>query len=106
MKWQIFYDYNMIDIVINEEFIWVKKSWIQDSEEDLNTHIIKLINIFDKLKDKLIILKNDWYKFQISVVYYYYWNNPWLDIDSKSFSVLRDLWIDVDIDFDIYSLEK
>lgn len=87
---------------INDEFIWVKNSWVKHSEEDLNKHIIWLINIFNKLKDKLIILKNNWCRFQIAVIYYYYWNNPWLNIDNKNLWELWNLWID--IDFDIYSL--
>ncbi|MDD2907835.1 MAG: DUF4279 domain-containing protein [Candidatus Gracilibacteria bacterium] len=87
---------------INDEFIWVKNSGVKHSEEDLNKHIIGLINIFNKLKDKLIILKNNGCRFQIAVIYYYYGNNPGLNIDNKN---LGELWnLGIDIDFDIYSL--
>lgn len=87
---------------INNEFIWVKNSWISKSEEDLEIHMKIFINIFSKYKEKLIKLKKLWCKFQLSIIYYYYWNNPWLHINSDWLNIFSDLWID--IDFDIYSL--
>jgi len=88
---------------INEQYIWIKKSWLNETNNNLDNHLEKLFIILFPIKEKLLQLKEKWFEFQLSIVSYNYWKpNPWYHIESKYIQFLWEIW--ASIDSDIYCL--
>ncbi len=88
---------------VNNEYIWIKKSWINHKIDEIDTHLDALFKILFPLKDKLLQLKEKWFDFQLSIVIYNYCKaNPWYYIEPKYIEFLWKIWCS--INNDIYCL--
>ncbi len=86
----------------NDEYIWLKKSWINESEEDLNIHLEKLYYQFASFETKLSELEKKWCTFQISINYYCSWHTLGMNIESDILKKINNLWIKISIDINMY----
>ena len=89
---------------INDKYIWIKNSWIDELEEDLDIHLEALFNILMPLKEKLLSLKEKWCEFQIDIIMYYHQVNPWIYIEEKYSKFIWEMW--ASINCDIYCLRE